>query len=712
MPTPARAPVRRWQAALIVTLFALAVAGAAAMGWWYARESPPHQGPIVLVAVDGVPATDLLVYGAQQSDTPAIDALAAESVIFDRAYTHSPQSLPAHTSLLSGLLPIEHGVRDDAGFTVPADTQTLAELLQSRGFITGAAVSSFLLQRRSGVAQGFTFFDDELPAGAAAAPPTLERQGTETLDVAERWMALQNDRRFFLFVQVARQDADTAVLRLSTALKEHRLYDQATLVVVGSRGDTGAGSSLDDRALRIPLIVKQPDGEGGQRRVSSPVQHIDVLPTILDLVRAPIPGGLSGRSLRPLLDGDDTEMPEQPIYAESLAAYFRFGGQPVYALTGRQFRYVRGHGEDLVPLSATEDEAGAGEAAAAGRLRDWLDERLASSPIGPPSPIPSSEEDRYALFGHLSPWPGPSTDAALDADTERQVVDAHRAAATLIGQKRYTTGIRALQRIVGTHPTLASVRYQLGVLLARSGRLEEAIREFEGVRQLRPDAAAGARGLAGALLRAGRTGAAREQSALAVALAELEDPAARFAAHEMAARVALAEKDPDSAMSHAETAQAEDPTVPVAKFVQGRLLYDEGQFEEAAKVLEEAAAELGQQEQTLPDVHLYLGESLARLERYADAEAQFRAELLDHPRAVQAYTSLAILYRAAGRDDAVEDVLNELVAATPTPEGYGVAARLWTVLGDPSRAEALRSDARSRFRDDPSLALLGRDRRR
>jgi hypothetical protein len=71
-----------------------------------------------------------------------------------------------------------------------------------------------------------------------------------------------------------------------------------------------------------------------------------------------------------------------------------------------------------------------------------------------------------------------------------------------------------------------------------------------------------------------------------------------------------------------------------------------------------------------------------------------------------------MLYRASNRDDAVEDVLNELVASTPTPEGYGVAAQLWTMIGDRPRAEALRSDARARFRGDPSLALLGRDTRR
>ena len=96
MPARARVQTRRWVAGLIIALFFVAVAGSAAIGWWYARESPPHQGPILLVSMDGVPATDLSAYGAQRSDTPALDALANESVVFERAYTHSPQSLPAH----------------------------------------------------------------------------------------------------------------------------------------------------------------------------------------------------------------------------------------------------------------------------------------------------------------------------------------------------------------------------------------------------------------------------------------------------------------------------------------------------------------------------------------------------------------------------------------------------------------------------------------
>src|SRR5687767_13690391 len=185
MPTQAPVRIRRFQAAAIIAMFFVAVAGAAAIGCWYARESPAHQGPIVLISVDGAPAAALAVYGAPSTDTPAIDTLAADAVVFDRAYAHSPQMLPAHASILSGQLPLEHGVRDDAGFTLGRNVSTLAEMLRSRGFSTGGVVSSFLLRAESGVAQGFTFFDAELP-GADIAVPALVRDGAQTIDAAER----------------------------------------------------------------------------------------------------------------------------------------------------------------------------------------------------------------------------------------------------------------------------------------------------------------------------------------------------------------------------------------------------------------------------------------------------------------------------------------------------------------------------------------------
>jgi arylsulfatase A-like enzyme len=712
---PAQAPprVRRWQAAAIIAMFLVAVAGAAAVGWWYALESPAHQGPIVLISVDGVPAAALPAYGAQRTDTPAIDSLAAEAVVFERAYAHTPQILPAHASILSGQLPFEHGVRDDAGFTLNRNVSTLAEMLRSRGFSTGGAVSSFLLRPASGMAQGFTFFDAELPEGGLDAVPAMVRDGAQTIDAAERWVRLQDDRRFFLFVQVDQRDADAAVTRLSSLLKTRRLYDGATIVLIGDRGDTGSGLTLDDATLRVPLMVRQPDGEGSGRRVAMPVQQIDLVPTILDLVRAPIPGELRGRSLRAVLDDDETDVAGEPVYSESLAAWYRFGGDPVRALTTTAHRYVDGVEDELIPLLPPPADAGGGESAETGRLRRELDRLVAAAAEHRPAPIAASEEERYAAFGHLTtPRLTPAGALGLSASEQAALSDQHRAAALLIGQKKYSAGVRALQSILRDHPDLPIVHYQLGVLLVRTGRLEEALDAFRTARELQPDAADLAMALADALMRAGQPDAAQEQADQAIALAKTGDAPQRAAVFETAARVALTRKDGETATRHAEAARDADPALAMPEFVQGRLLYEAGEYAEAADVFERAVAASRDGTAALAELHLYLGESLAHLDRYPEAEAQYRAELRSFPRNIQAYTSLAMLYRASNRDAAVEDVLNELVSATPTPEGYGVAVRLWTILGERTRAEALRSDARTRFRGDPSLALLGRDARR
>lgn len=704
--------LHRFRAGIIVTLFAVAVSAAAAIGWWYARESPPHQGPLILIAVDGIPAQRLGAYGGSGDDTSSIDQLARDSVVFEHAYTHSLQVLPAHTSILSGQLPMEHGVRDDAGFVLRPDVRTLAELLQSRGFSTAAAVSSFLLRPESGLAQGFTHFDADRPEPQNGERPVLERDGAATMDAAERWVESSRSRRFFLFVQFSGASADGAIARLTQRLRTRGDYDNATIVFVGDHGEVGPGMALDEASLQVPLFIKQPGSAGAGQRVASPVQHIDIVPTLLDLVRAPIPGSLRGRSLRPILDGGEDTVTPQPIYSESLSARFRFGGQPVFALTEATVRYRRGVGEELVHLGG---QAGGrlDEADDTSRLRSALAELVGPSPLPRPARIEAADEDRYALAGLLeSVMAPPAAPPALTADQQTALVAAHREAASLVGQKNYSAGIRALRTITRGFPMLAAVHYQLGSLLARTGRVDEAIEAFRTSRDLQPDSAEGARSLAEVLLRSGDVEGAAHQSSDAVALAERdEDPGTRVAAHATAARVALALKDPEAAVAHAEAAEAADPTMPVLALVRGRMHFDAGEYDEAVAELQQPAHD-AETRNTLPELHLTLGESLVHLERYEEAEVQFREELAAFPRSLQAFTSLVMLYRTMNREAEVGTLLDELVATTPTPEGYALAARLWTVLGDRKRADALRSDARTRFRGDPSLALLGPSGRR
>jgi tetratricopeptide (TPR) repeat protein len=710
MPNQAPARPRRWQATLIIALVFLAAVAAASAGWWYARESPPHQGPIVLISADGLSNTSLPAYGAAPGHTPGIDALAQDGVVFERAYTHSPELLPANASLLTGELPPVHGVRDDAGFTLADDLRTMPELLRNRGFATGAAVSSYLLRRESGAAQGFSFFDAELPPVEGQATP-VARDGNLTLDAAMRWLRTQDGRRFFLFLQVPGTDADAVVGELAGLLHERGLYDTATIVLVGGRGSLVNGA-LDEATLRVPLIVKQPDSEGAGRRVQPAVQHIDLLPTLLDLVRAPVPGSLRGRSLRSVLD-DDGEIADGPIYAESLSAFFRFGGHPVYALLSNGVRYTREAAESLTSITGPNPNTTPPDMMS---LRATVDRLLGAAPLPAPARPADGDADRLALAGILlGPTPPagpPATPVVLDAGAQAVVLSAHQRAARLAGGRDLAGAIQGLQQIARTHPPLAAIQFQLGELFTRAGRFDDALAAFQAVNTAWPDHAGAALGMATALRRAGRLDDAAMQAGRAITFTAQAPAGDRAAAQLVATLVALDRKDPDAAAEHARLGEDAAPGLPLTAFVRGRTQFDMGEADEALVSLTEAEKTATTAGTAIPGLHLALGECLAHLERYDEAEAQFKEELRAFPHATEPYVSLAMTYRAANRHADAERVLGELTQATPTPEAYAVAARVWTVLGDRERAERLRRDARARFAGDPSLALLGRGARR
>ena len=336
---------------------------------------------------------------------------------------------------------------------------------------------------------------------------------------------------------------------------------------------------------------------------------------------------------------------------------------------------------------------------------------LDGRPVDPPAEIAAADQDQYAAFGYLGgALLAGSESPPMEPDEEARVMETHRAAAMLAGQKQYTAALNLLREIARAHPQMVIVRYQLAMLLSRTGRLEEAETAFRTAASVEPDNPYIPVAMAGVLLRARRYDDTRDRAALAVALAERHDARARAAVHRMAARVALALDDAEYAQANGEAAEREDPGAPMGQFVRGRLLYAEGRYEEALAPFEEAAAVLKQHGRALEELYWYLGDTLGRLDRYAEAEVQFREELQAFPHSIRAHSSLATLYHASNRTSGVEEVLDALIDAAPTPEGYDDAARLWTIAGEPARAAALRADAGERFRGDPSLAWFQRQR--
>ena len=378
MPRPVRFTVILFLAALGTTL-------AAVGGWRYARASSPVSGPIIVISVDTLRADHLPAYGYTKVKTPAIDALAADGVVFERAYSHAPQTLPAHASLLSGRLPFETGVRDNVGFTVKDGERLLPEMLRDRGFTTGGIVSAYVLRKETGIARGFEYFDGEMPPSSPELSiGQVQRDGAESVALAERWLGSIGTSRAFLFLhlyephkpyapparfaQYAPYDGEIAytdelVGRLIRYLKSHQLYDRSTIVLLsdhgeglGDHGEQEHGLFVYEEAIHVPLIIKQESNVGAGRRVADLVQHVDLVPTILDLVKAPGAGGFRGRSLKPALEGTG-ELGDTSVYSEALYARYHFGWSELTALTDGRYRYIKAPREELYDL-ARDPQAG------------------------------------------------------------------------------------------------------------------------------------------------------------------------------------------------------------------------------------------------------------------------------------------------------------------------------------------------------------------
>jgi arylsulfatase A-like enzyme/Flp pilus assembly protein TadD len=713
-------------------LVAVSTVLAAVGGWRYARASAPVSGPIVVISVDTLRADHLPAYGYRQVRTPAIDALAADGVVFERAFSHSPQTLPAHASLLSGRLPFETGVRDNAGFVVPAGERLVAEILTDRGYATGAVVSSFVLRKETGIGQGFTFFEGVMPDGPSdLSSGPVARDGFDSERLAEQWLQSVGTSRAFLFLHLyephapyaapsrfaefAPYDAEIAytdeiIGRFVRYLKAHQLYDQSTIILLsdhgeglGDHGEQRHGLFLYDDALRVPLIVKQAAGEGAGRRVSDPVQHIDLVPTILDLAKAPLPGNLRGRSLKPLLDGTD-HFRERLIYSESLFGRYRFGWSELMSVTDGRYRYVRAPREELYDLERDPGERSnvAGrETQLVGKLREALDRLTSGSKVAVPADVAPEDYERYAALGYVgsvAAAAGAGSNAVrADPKDTVGVLETYRAALEHAMVRRWPQAIELLQGLLREHPGMIDVWAELASEASLAGRYEHALDAHKNVMSLAPENPSGYLGAAAVLLRLRRLDEARELAGSAALVASESVPRAVASAHELLARIALAQGDKEGARGEAELARRADPgLLPLPLYVEGRLLYDEGRYNDALPLFERAASESERagDRPRIADLHYHAGDTFLRQERYAEAEYQLLLELEGFPRNMRARSALATLYHTTGRSREAADMAADLVRLNPTPEGYTVAARLWTTLGNRREAAALRAKAR------------------
>jgi arylsulfatase A-like enzyme/Flp pilus assembly protein TadD len=734
---------RPFRYTFILILVAVAVALAAAGGWRYARASAPVSGPIIVISIDTLRADHLPAYGYKNVRTPAIDALTADGVLFERAYSHAPQTLPAHASLLSGRLPFETGVRDNIGFTIKAGERLLPQMLRDRGFATGGVVSAFVLRKETGIAQGFDFFDADMPPAAADTTiGQVQRDGSASEAIAEKWLSSVGTSRAFLFLhlyephkpytpperyaQYAPYDgeiayADEIVGRFVKYLKSHQLYDRSTIVLLsdhgeglGDHGEQEHGLFVYNEAIQVPLIIKQESNVGAGRRVPDLVQHIDLVPTLLDLVKAPVPGQLRGRSLKPLLEGSG-RLQAAPVYSEALYARYHFGWSELTALTDDRYRYIKAPREELYDLqrdareqnNIADDRVQARQA-----MRGALDKIAASATIQAPAEVTAEARERLQALGYVGTQSEVTTAAGEslpDPKDKREILERYRTAVDLAGERQWPQAIAMLHQILRDEPEMADVWAQLAAFAIRIERFDQAIDAYKHYVALKPSEPQAYLGAAAAMLRLRKYADAREHAELAAQVAGEKDTRTRASAHETLARIALAQHDFEKARAEAALASDADASIPIVAYIEGRIAYDQGHYDLAMASFEQAIGELrNPRSRPIPELYYYAGDTLGRLERYHDAEVAFTEELKLYPLNARARGGLAMLYQATGRPDDAEQAIREMLRVTPTPDAYALAVRLFTMFGRRQDADAVRADARRGFPVAPRANIPSR----
>jgi len=718
--------LRRAAAALGIA----AACGAAWFGWRAAQSPAAHVGPVILISIDTLRADRLPIYGNRGVTTPAIDALAADGIVFEQAWAHSPMTLPSHASILTGLLPFEHGVRDNMGFALEAGTPTLASLLGGRGYSTAGFISAYVLRRDTGIAQGFAAYDDALPATSPEkATGEVQRDGAQTLAAAETWLAGRNDPRWFLFLHLYEPHspyepparfsrfkdpydgeiayADEIVGRLVDTLKRRGDYERALIILLsdhgeglGDHGEMEHGIFLYSETTKVPLVVKLPGSREAGRRAAQPVQHVDLLPTVLEEVGAPRPPGLRGRSLVPAFGG--AAIADAGLYAEALYPRYHFGWSELYALTDARYRFIRAPRDELYDIQndPRERRSVAGERESTRvAMRQALERLLAGAPIDAPGQVSPEAREQLKALGYVSMQSTVSArtsgDLLPDPKDKVEVLERYRQGLDLVRGNRLADATRMFQAIAAENPSMADVWSEIAGLLVRQGRLEEAVTAYKRLVEAAPQEPAAIVSVAQVLVELRRFGEAKAQAELALEVLPPSEARWRAIAHKMLMRIALAGNDTAAARAEAARGEEADPTLPLTDLLEGLINYESGQYAAALPHFEAAQRRSAGRTFEVPDLRYYIGDSLARLERYAEAEPPLQEEVRLFPSNVRARAGLAMLYRVQGRNDEAAQAVEAMLRVAPTPESYRTAEKLWTMFGEPARAAAVKAESRS-----------------
>ncbi len=744
-----------------------------------ARIRPPDYAPvagsrltganIVVITIDTLRRDYVAPYGAR-FETSAATRLAREGVLFERAVSQVPLTLPSHSSLFTGLYPPHHGVHDNGGFVLGPEATTLAERLRARGYRTAGFVSSYVLHSRWGIAQGHETYDDAFDyQGIEAGDLTaVERPAGPVVDAAIAWLRQphRGEQPFYLWVHLydphepyAPPDAyrrraptayagevmyaDAQVARLLDALDALKLRRNTVIVYaadhgesIDEHGETTHGIFLYGATLDVPLIIAPPPGATigsppltlNGRRVRGLARLVDITPTLLDLIGLPVPSGLDGVSLLPMAaleataasssaapakaeggEGGEDAIVGPVSVAETYYPRFHLGWSELFAVENGRWKFVGAPRPELYDLVADARE-----------LHD------VSAQYPQIAAALSAHLDSLKLVeAGRGPTPAKLDPVALDRLRSLGYVSGSESKASS------STG-----PLPDPKDKIALLRELLQATALRdAGQVDEAARQLEDLARKDPDNPAVHLTLSSVYFRGKDTQRAIASARRAVAL----DPESANAVLTLAFSY-QAGGHADEAAAGFERVLVLDPDNLKALINLGDVRYEHGEREKAFDLYQRAAAlaprfalaqinfaslalEMNRSqaaEEALkravalggnhPDLHFNLGVLAEQHGQTAVAAREYRAEVAAHPESFKAWVNLGLLERQSGNIAGALAAFEH--AAVAQPEGVAGPYLLGDTLsrlGRRQEAERWAREAQRRSPNDPRVQeLLGR----
>jgi len=682
------------------------------------RSTPPAPAPrpnILLVTIDTFRA-DRVGIGV----APALDRLAASSVRFINARSVVPLTLPSHTTILTGLAPTAHGVRENGIGSLLESHPTIARLLKGAGYQTAAVVGAFVLDRRFGLSQGFDTYDDRIPRDPKASDRLdAERPASAVVDSTLAWLnqhvaqstqhvaePARHPDPFFVWIHLydphapydPPQDflaraktpydgeiayADSQIARVFDWLRSSGLDERTWIIVAGDHGeglgDHGErthGMLLYDSTLRVPLIVSAPGAAA--RSVADAVSLVDVAPTILHAAGVAIPADMKGHDL---LEAPTPTPPGgiRDLYAET--EYPRVAGwSPLQALTDGRWMAIRSSAStelyDLQSDPGEQHDVAAMQPSTAAALAARIDAIRASATTRAPGTVSQETAERLRSLGYVassttSTSSSGAANPAAHIDAWNAFEDALAALnAKLPGDART---LPALQNLAAANPGAPVFQSTFARALKEGGRTNDALRVYRDTARRWPTDAALMHDYAVAAREGGHADEAARADQAAAAIAP--DSAM---AHNGLGLIAADANHPDAAAREFERAAALDPNNASYWANLGNARRGVGDAPGAEQAYRRALAV----DARTADAANGLGVLLVEAKKPGEAVAWFERALDAAPDLVEARLNLGIALQQTGNAARAADAYRAVLAAPgPHAREKDAAAKLLASLG-------------------------------